>query len=421
MNPNLLLPQFGQDYRTPPYVDGPDPRPAMQNPFEAQGLDQSLPTNPTAIATQPRAAQQNAVQEADPIMDLVNKLYSPEHGIADKFEEIWSQMPHREKPGMLRRIMGSLAALSDDPNAKEKVLYAPYNREMADWTDKLKMLQPLLTDERYSNANNRSLATGVATQQTAQNRLAIQQKDVDSKIAQREAATELGQKKLELQQWLANNPGHDLVKDQASGKVYAVDKRDSTKKVDTGLTFDNFSELEKAQYRLREAAVPRTVVTSGTTTSTTTPDTTLAPNQEKVRQYNNAQEAWNTHPEWRKWIKLAEPGTNEFEIAEPGQVRDWWLDKSGPSQEDFDKINQFIKENAAPGTGVPRTTTTSRQSTSTSQKGNAPAPRLPVKRTEAVPDKNVVARAAAIKILQDAKKPVTEANIAYVMKQSGGK
>lgn len=56
------------------------------------------------------------------------------------------------------------------------------------------------------------------------------------------------------------------------------------------------------------------------------------PSQEKVRQHLKAQEAKNTHPEWRKYITL---GQGDFLINPPGG----W---SGPSPEIYKAINDFI-------------------------------------------------------------------------------
>ena len=63
--------------------------------------------------------------------------------------------------------------------------------------------------------------------------------------------------------------------------------------------------------------------------------------QRKTALYNKAQEAYNTHPEWRKYIKLHAPGTDEFTVYPPGRF-------FGPDKTTYDDINRFIYGTTAP-------------------------------------------------------------------------
>jgi len=66
------------------------------------------------------------------------------------------------------------------------------------------------------------------------------------------------------------------------------------------------------------------------------------PTQTKVRQFNKAREAINTHPEWAPFIKM---GTNDFSIEAPDPGSEYFginIGAGGPSKDIYDAINKFI-------------------------------------------------------------------------------
>lgn len=175
--------------------------------------------------------QQNDIldkKDDNSISDLVNKLYTPGHEIADKFNEVWSQMPQHEKPSVMRRIVASMVGAGGGIKGADEVLDAPYNEQMSEWTNKLKMLQPLLGDEKYNNTNERMLATNAASQTVANRRADISEANV-RRQRDKDAATEaLNQDKLKVQQdrakayiYKQNNPNHQLEEDE-NGYIVAI-------------------------------------------------------------------------------------------------------------------------------------------------------------------------------------------------------
>lgn len=220
MNRDLLRPILGQESRMPQMMD-----PNVNNQMPQTSKDILGPPSPNdATFDQPPDISQvdigkpdrDSVGQEDEVTKLVGKLYTPHHEIADKFNEVWNQMPQREKPSVLRRIVASMVGAGGGPKAADQVLDAPYNEARGEWMDKLKMLQPALSDERYQNINEMN-----------QRKLDETERKSKAAEADKDARTEIAADRAATYKYKSEHPGEQLVEDE-DGQLMAVNKADGS-------------------------------------------------------------------------------------------------------------------------------------------------------------------------------------------------
>jgi hypothetical protein len=97
------------------------------------------------------------------MIEALNKARPFETRASDRFNNLLDNAPEREDPGFLGRLAGMGAYLGNRTRnipggfeAQEKAMYAPYYRELADWTAKTAPFQQAATIENTGNANERT-------------------------------------------------------------------------------------------------------------------------------------------------------------------------------------------------------------------------------------------------------------------------
>jgi len=312
----------------------------------------------------------------DPVQRM-RELYQPDTRATDKLYEMLEQIPERNKPGLLRKIAASVAGLSSGgPKAADQMLYAPYYKQLQEFETKFKPTEAVAQQERLQNVNLRQIASSVLANEAAQRRLDIQSQDANTRARRADIYAKFTDWKMQNQDW-------DIVKTE--GGNYMLINKTTGETKDSGIptgTLDELQELNlNIQARKDIARIPRTVISSGTTTSVTTP-APPTPNQEQIRRFNKALELYNSRPDLRPYIQL-DPSTNAFEIAEP---REGGFFRSGVPKDKIDEINRLILEQETP---APRTTTS--QSNRTSTTGGAPSkPVIPVREPTPQPGRIIV-------------------------------
>lgn len=130
----------------------------------------SIADNPPASQIQPRSLTGSDEEDAKRILELINQTYTPAHGASDRFNTLLDAPPVREEPSVARRLVGFGVGLGNkgmgvapSVSEQEKVLYAPYLRDMAEWTAKAAPFQQAASLENTANVNERNLASNVAT------------------------------------------------------------------------------------------------------------------------------------------------------------------------------------------------------------------------------------------------------------------
>lgn len=340
----------------------------------------------------------------------MQEMYNPSTIAGDRFEGLIDEYPERQEPGMLRKIASiGLASLSDlfgnqqGRQTFNDMMYPRHEQKLTDWKNKIGPAQSAANLERQENVNSRTLA-----HQTISNEIKSRADAERSK--KNEADIQIRQQRADVYDFKARNPHMKLMATKG-GNITAFNPL-TGETLDTGIPSGSLSELDKATLtqenalerigatgaetreteNLRQTGRERNIAlqgeesrkTKGTPSASTSVSTkTELPTQTKVRQFNKASELANSDPELGKFIKIGK--SNDFEVTKPGSGG--FFGSKGPTKEQYDSIVEKIYGTKGP------------------------------ERTGKIDQQDSNKKNQAIKILQDNKKPITPANIEYIMKQ----
>jgi len=164
----------GENYGgTPPF--NPDPSqsvlPALRgtNSDKRYGTGENLfgQTNRTGSVTGDTSDNVDKFDSAA----RMRELYQPETGMSERYTAALDEMPERNKPGLLRKIFAGMAAVGQHPENAERVLYAPYERQLEDWKNKISPLAQASNIERQNNANLRMVANQILSGELGEKRI----------------------------------------------------------------------------------------------------------------------------------------------------------------------------------------------------------------------------------------------------------
>ena len=194
---------------------------AQQNPFSSIfGGDQS--GGSTQNTQVPQAPQAPSVRDPYDFsqmlqqqLDAINKVYTPTNVDRDRMRGNLDAVPQRNQPGIGRALVAAgLSLKAQDPiKAAESVLYAPYHREMADWTAKNQPFYQAAQLENQANINERTLAGNVVNSMSQNARIASQER-----IANEKNETAL----IRANAYAAKMQGAEVTIDEGSGQVVAT-------------------------------------------------------------------------------------------------------------------------------------------------------------------------------------------------------
>ena len=200
-----ILGGFGNEYDEP--IDfggggyGQFPESTGINPSGDYLSPQSPPEWPAPIQTTPPQPYQ-PLGYAPPrdyvaeMMKTMGENYTPETEATDRFNTLLDEYPERNSPSWARRLVASgigVGAKEDPIGTMEKVMYAPYLRDAAEWKEKAPQYYNAANLERQANVNERQL-----TGQMAQ--YGIQQQRADEiERSQREKAAEVTRHNIETE------------------------------------------------------------------------------------------------------------------------------------------------------------------------------------------------------------------------------
>ena len=343
----------------------------LRNFFNPQEFDQQdvmwndpFPNSPTGQSPQQSPIYnpypESSSPEDEEIKQLMNRMYQPKNEMTDRFNEMISNIPQREKPSKLRRLAAIFTGMTvDDPDIADKVINAPYYRKIQDWKLKLDPTYQAANLERQGNINERQLAYQTAQSETARRRAETGEKAQEERERTNRANEATRQKRAEIYDFKTRNPNY-VFKTREDGQLIGVNPQHPDQIVDTGLKTGDLSDTDKITLgvsgRLKEIE-KRGDVEAGLEglkqegrVKLEEKKSTLKggtkgelPSQTRVRQFNKAREAYNLHPEWRKFIKIGSPGTSDFEITPPGKsfFGQW---KTGPDDAAYKNMSDFIYE-----------------------------------------------------------------------------
>lgn len=359
----------------------------LQNIFGPEnaigGQAESPPMNPALFQT-PTAA-------GPPPMET--GLYQPEAEYMNRVGEMVRQLPTRDKPGFLRTLLGGIAAVGlENPEFGYRVANAPYYKGLEEWKAKFGPYEELAKMEQTRNVNERQLMLGILADQIRQQRADTYERSVATREEESRARTDLARKKIELMDFKSKNPNLTF-KTGEDGYIYGLHPQ-TGKAIRTEVKSGDLNDIDRMNLGLdmaltkigaageeaRETARVREDLARGrveagkwtivnitdeetgkqksvrlnTVTGETQPisgkvtrpgvertggvEGEESATQTKVKQYNRAREALNTHPEWNKFITLGAPGTNDFKVKPPARG----FLSSGPTPEIHKAINEFI-------------------------------------------------------------------------------
>ena len=329
-------------------------------------------------------------RQGPPEMDAgarMRELYKPSTGASDRFDQMIAQYPQEDKPSWLRRIGAMLVDYTKGSKQGQEFFHEPYNQKVEEWKNKIGPAQQSANLERYENVNQRTLAyQTIATE--------LREKAQEAKERNDVANTQIRQHRADIYAFKAMHPNFKFIMPKG-GNVMAMDPA-TGQSHDTGIPTGSLTELDKmnigqdqalerigetgAQARQTEGvrqegrleAIDARGEQARQTRATPVGGKSELPTQYRVRVVNAAAQLKNSRPELAKFIKVGVPGSNDIEIAKPGQN---FIGKpTGPTPDQYSEIiNAIYGPVSKPITPVsshgsnftPRSTTPSPTPTST--------------------------------------------------------
>ena len=307
------------------------------------------------------------------VANRMKELYSPDTRAEDRLNEMLDSYPVRSNPSMLRKIAAGLVNWRRGPEQAQQVIdnAGGFGDKLADWKNRIGPVSSAANIERGANANERTMAYQTIAQE-------LRQQAQDAKEANDSKKLDIAQQRANVYEFKANHPGVKL-QFPKGGNIMALDPV-SGKLTDTGIPTGTLSELDKLNLghdnkmeeihaggeetrdttRVRGEEERKNIVVRGQESRTTkatpsasktaTGDKPELPTQTRVRQFNNARELWNSRPDLRPFIKVGNPGSNDFSVTPPGV--NYFNRPTGPSKEQYDEIQKAIY-GAKPTTTTP--------------------------------------------------------------------
>ncbi len=269
----------------------------------------------------------------------------------NRINDLLSTMPVRQDPTMLNRIGSAMTGIAHGPEAQKTFLNRKHDTAMQDWNAKFKPSMEAANLERYGNANKRLIAS---QEETARKNRKVEE-DRDRRLTEQERQNKENEStraiRAKAYDYRARNPNH-ILKEDESGHIIAVDP--ITNKTtylldDLGQKIKSSKMPEEDKVNLQITGAERVARVRGaearSTKATTSGDSNGdSPNQQKIAQYLRAREYFNQNPAIQKFLKLGDPGTNDFQLVGPSQnaVQKALGLRSGPTEEEFNAMKEFI-------------------------------------------------------------------------------
>lgn len=288
-------------------------------------------------------------------------IFKPEHSASDKFNAMLSDMPTRQRPGLLRTIAsGVIGGLGGGDI--DQLMNAPYYHSMQDFNAKLGPTERAANLERQSNVAGQNLFNqnreAGRRETNDERRFQSEQGRLTQAERDRQTREKIANDKADLARLKMNQP--DLKFNYSGPTVLVTDPR-TGKITDSKVPTGSLSDLDKLAYqhgdKLEEIAAGgeearKTAVVHGeqaratkTVSSGSAGATSQLPSQVRVKRFNAAKQLKDTNTDLGKFIKMGIPGTNDFEIADTGRIglakQGWGID-TGPTPEQRKAINKFV-------------------------------------------------------------------------------
>jgi len=308
----------------------PDRRTPMPSDTRVTSADISALRGPNVTLSSPSSSRSS--DKNDDLMSMINSIYTPSTADRDRFRSLLDNAPTREEPGFGRKFAASLIGLGNKSRGipggigeMEKVMYAPYIRDMMEWKEKTGPYQQAASLENTANINERTLAGNVVSADIQGKRIAEQARQADDRNAtaaekirsqERIAILRNNVDKMKASGWKFDNKGLTIIATRTNPETGQPET------IDTGVKTNEVDPIEletlKGDYRVKvadmnnAAAMDRTIQSgqNAVTTKSTPSGTSATPkagDETKIRT-EVLQRLYDTDPDARKWITKNQNG-----------------------------------------------------------------------------------------------------------------
>lgn len=352
-------------YRTPPYFP-----PGTELPPSPLG------TSPSWTSSQPNGDpnQQNQTSQFpypqpedssnNPIVQGIGNKAARPSAYDEPLESRWSEenlkhignMPRENKPNVWRRIGGVLTALdpSFSPQEQEYLRDPKYYREMEAWKAKQDAIETPMIQERLENQGIRTARRYETANQTAQDRIAMQDRH-NREMEEIKRTVGTGKYKAIIE----TSTGEVFLYNDSTGELKPTGKRNLTKveEIMIGAEFKNAAELEQIRARTasqievkKTEGAPQTI-NQNVNTTTTTLGGPENPSQVEGAILNRARKIETEYPWMKGWL-IIDPSKNDVQIKPVGtqstqgggeltaEARQWLVDQIYEGKPPDPKITQ---------------------------------------------------------------------------------
>jgi hypothetical protein len=154
------------------------------------------------------------------VTNRMRQLYNPTNDASQKFEQLISQYPQREKPGILRSLGAMIVDYTKGPEAGQAMVDQPFNEKLFDWKNKIPPVQANANLERQENVNSRTLAYQQISAELRDRAQQAKERNDDAKM-------KVSQHRADIYDFKARNPNMKFdftgpkvkVLDPATGKI----------------------------------------------------------------------------------------------------------------------------------------------------------------------------------------------------------
>jgi hypothetical protein len=338
--------------------------------------------------------------------------FQPQTQARQQLTQLMQNMPQYQQPGFFQKLeAGLLSVGAHNPAVGQAYLDEPYNRAMNQWKNQAAVAQQAASDENYTNNLNRQLITFGAGNQEKYDALAQQKQIADQKA-------QIQQQRADVYSFRYQNPDwKSTVSDQ--GELVLYNPKDPTQIHHTGITTDAMTPDMKFEMAKdsQDAAMARTQVQQGGANQRNA--ATIEGANSRAGESNSLKGWTFIQDKDSNWMRANQdtgqvipvgnipqgatkpataakppstvPTTTETDTTRPSAWYERWFEGAGP-------------------------TVTTKSIVSTKTPDNQPVQQAaPISDTE---------RATATTALTNAKQPITDANIAEIVRQlrakSGG-
>lgn len=215
---------FEEDYYHPYMNYEPEPAsaiPRYENPFQSEQLEVQPPQVP--IPEIPVQGGYPGTRREPDYLEMM-RAYSPETKASEAYAELLRHYPQKEPPGIGRRAIASMIALKGGPEAAEKVMYAPYMRDVSAWKEQVEPAFRAAELENRANINERTLLSNSILAKTQMEKQAELSRIADEKnrIQEQRYRDQNEVALIRANAYRVKNNGAEVTIDKGSGQVVAT-------------------------------------------------------------------------------------------------------------------------------------------------------------------------------------------------------